>query len=151
MSTRRPAPATLAVLLAALLTAGCLPGVDNTPPQTTRLTVSATTSAGTAPDQATLDSARDTVERRLTGAGYTSVKVTVPTAGQLSVSLAGRHDVDELSGYLTPGDLSFRLVLDARQVPEATASPDTKGLTALSARQQFDRADITCEALNARD
>ena len=140
-----------AVLLGVLLTAGCLPGTDNTPSQTTRLTVSATTPTGTAPDQAALDSARATVERRLTGAGYKSVKVTVPTAGQLSVSLAGRHTADELTGYLAPGDLSFRLVQDARQVPEATASPGTTDLSTLSARQQFDHADVTCEGLNARD
>jgi preprotein translocase subunit SecD len=155
MWTRRSAPTTLAVLLAvllaALLTAGCLPGIDNTPSQTTRLTVSATTPTGTTPDQAATDSARDIVERRLTGAGHKSVKVTVPAAGQLSVSLAGRHTADELTGYLAPGDLSFRLVQDARQVPEATASPGTTDLSTLSARQQFDRPDVTCEALNARD
>lgn len=140
--------APLAVAAAMLLLTGCWPGGrgDGT---TTRLTAEATAFGGGAVDPAALESARKTVARRLADAGFDDVDVTVPDPGTLEVHVSGGHGADELSGYLAPGALSLQLIRDVTPMSASAPAAAAADVAALSAGERFDRADVTCEQLDA--
>jgi preprotein translocase subunit SecD len=116
----------LVLVAAAIVAAGVVygrKGPAGTPAtaRNTRMTVTALTPGGTAPDAATLDQARQIIETRVKAAGYAGVRVALDGQQKIVVTVAGT-DADELPMLVSPARLRFRLVLDS--LPAAATGPE---------------------------